>query len=110
MYIQYLYGVPTTPATNTSNRLAVTGYDIQYANIADPEVRGVLTNTLLLCSPGVQLFLKQYRPDMNLSTTFTVETLDGGANFQNGSQAGFEAVGRVLCNVSVSSLFCATES
>ncbi|OSX61672.1 hypothetical protein POSPLADRAFT_1143941 [Postia placenta MAD-698-R-SB12] len=71
--IQYLYDIPTTPATNPSNRLAVTGYDGEWASKAD-----------------LQQFLTQYRPDMNNSTTFTLQTLDGGVNPQNGS-AGSEA-------------------
>ncbi|GBE83937.1 Tripeptidyl-peptidase SED2 [Sparassis crispa] len=72
--LQYIYDIPTTPAIHPSNQLAVTGYVEQYANQAD-----------------LQLFLQQYRPDMNSSTTFSVVTLDGGSNSQNGSLAGTEA-------------------
>jgi tripeptidyl-peptidase-1 len=39
----------------------------------------------------VQSFLTQFRPDINSSTTFQVELLDGGLNTQNASEAGLEA-------------------
>ncbi|KAH9949260.1 family S53 protease [Amylocystis lapponica] len=72
--LQSAYDIPVTPATAPSNRIAIAGYDNEYANAADLEI-----------------FLKQYRPDMNSSTTFTLATLDGGLNSQNGSEAGQEA-------------------
>ncbi|KAH9923703.1 family S53 protease [Epithele typhae] len=72
--LQALYGIPTTPATQYSNRLAVTGFIKQYANTADLET-----------------FLSKFRPDMPSSTTFTLDTIDGGSNPQQGSQAGTEA-------------------
>ena len=37
-------------------------------------------------------FLDTFRPDMNDSTTFVLETLDGGQNPQGISQGGLEAV------------------
>lgn len=36
--LQEIYGIPSTPATQSSNRIAVAGYDDQWANIADLEV------------------------------------------------------------------------
>lgn len=33
-----------------------------------------------------------FRPDMDNSTTFTLETLDGGSNDQDPDEAGGEAV------------------
>ena len=39
----------------------------------------------------VQTFLKKYRTDISSSTTFTLQTLDGGPNPQSGSEAGVEA-------------------
>ncbi|CDO75036.1 hypothetical protein BN946_scf184640.g11 [Trametes cinnabarina] len=57
--LQALYGIPTTPATVSSNKLAA--------------------------------FLTEFRPDMSPSTTFTTQTLDGGDNNQDPSEAGLEA-------------------
>ncbi|KAI0923099.1 hypothetical protein AcV5_009919 [Taiwanofungus camphoratus] len=72
--LQSLYGIPTTPATQSSNKIGVSGYVDQYANKADLEI-----------------FLKKYRTDMSATTTFTVQTLDGGSDPQNGDEAGDEA-------------------
>ncbi|PCH43829.1 subtilisin-like protein [Wolfiporia cocos MD-104 SS10] len=72
--LQAIYGIPTTPATQSSNRLGVAGYDDQWANTAD-----------------LQTFLKTYRPDMSYNTTFSLQTLDGGTNNQTEADAGVEA-------------------
>ncbi|KAJ6605199.1 family S53 protease [Mycena vulgaris] len=72
--LQELYGIPTAPATQKSNTLGVAGFIDQFANQAD------LTD-----------FLTRFRKDINSSTTFALETLDGGSNPQNRSQAGVEA-------------------
>jgi len=72
--LQSLYNIPSTPATQSSNTLGVSGFEDQYANQAD-----------------LQTFLSEYRTDMSDTTTFTVETLDGGSDPQDGSDAGDEA-------------------
>lgn len=72
--LQSLYNIPSTPATQTSNTLGVSGFSDQYANQAD-----------------LATFLETYRTDMSSDTTFTVETLDGGSDPQDGSDAGDEA-------------------
>ncbi|KAI0727417.1 peptidase S8/S53 domain-containing protein [Fomitopsis betulina] len=72
--LQELYGIPSTPATQSSNRIAVAGYDDQWANIAD-----------------LDTFLKTLRPDMNPDTNFTLVTLDDGTNSQTEADAGAEA-------------------
>ncbi|KAF8878645.1 peptidase S8/S53 domain-containing protein [Mucidula mucida] len=72
--LQALYGIPTTPATESSNVLGVTGFIDQYANEAD-----------------LGRFLRQLRRDIDPSTTFTLQTLDGGVNPQTLSEAGIEA-------------------
>ncbi|EPT05545.1 hypothetical protein FOMPIDRAFT_83202 [Fomitopsis schrenkii] len=69
-----LYGIPTTKATQSSNKLGVTGYGDEYAQQAD-----------------LKSFLKKFRTDIDSSTTFSLETLDGGSNPQGSSQAGVEA-------------------
>ncbi|KAJ7142514.1 family S53 protease [Mycena epipterygia] len=72
--VQALYGVPTTKATSSANNiLGVAGYINQFANQAD-----------------VTLFLDNLRTDLNTST-FTLQTIDGGTNSQVASQAGDEA-------------------
>ncbi|KAJ7844184.1 family S53 protease-like protein [Mycena leptocephala] len=72
--LQALYGIPTTPATETSNTLLVTGYVGQFAQTAD-----------------LTAFLKLLRPDIPSTTTFTLVTTDGGTNPQSPSEAGVEA-------------------
>ncbi|CCM00838.1 uncharacterized protein FIBRA_02880 [Fibroporia radiculosa] len=72
--LQSLYSIPTTPATQSSNQFGVTGFFDEYANQAD-----------------LQTFLGTYRPDMSNSTTFSFESVDGGINPQNASDAGGEA-------------------
>ncbi|RDX46442.1 subtilisin-like protein [Lentinus brumalis] len=64
--LQELYNIPTAPAKNASNKLAVTG---RFGNNAHYK--------------WLQEFLTQYRPDMNSSTNFTVTLLDGGNNDQD---------------------------
>ncbi|KAJ6484875.1 family S53 protease [Mycena sanguinolenta] len=72
--LQALYGIPTTPATQKSTTLGVAGFIDQFANQAD-----------------LTTFLTALRPDINPSTSFALETLDGGQNPQNLSSAGVEA-------------------
>ncbi|KAF9027259.1 family S53 protease [Hymenopellis radicata] len=72
--LQALYGIPTTPATQSSNVLGVTGFIDQYANQAD-----------------LGRFLRRLRTDINPNTTFTLQTVDGGVNPQTLSEAGIEA-------------------
>ncbi|KAI0062174.1 family S53 protease [Artomyces pyxidatus] len=72
--IQELYGIPTKRATQESNHLAVTGSLGNFANKAD-----------------LKFFLTQFRKDLPVSTTFSLQTLDGGSNSQKRSEAGSEA-------------------
>ncbi|KAJ3729753.1 family S53 protease [Lentinula raphanica] len=71
--LQKLYGIPTN-ATQGSTTLGVTGFIGQYAQEAD-----------------LRSFLYLFRQDIPLSTTFTLQTLDGGSNPQDILQAGIEA-------------------
>ncbi len=90
--LQALYGIPSTPATQSSNVLAVSGFIDQFANQVDLQVSVRTTHMIhnLLNIP--QTFLKRFRPDMPPSTTFTLQTVDGGQNDQDPSEAGVEAV------------------
>ncbi|KAL0060652.1 hypothetical protein AAF712_012529 [Marasmius tenuissimus] len=72
--LQALYGIPTTPATQSSNRLGVTGFIDQWAQNADLET-----------------FLSLLRPDISSNTSFAVQSVDGGVNNQGPSNAGIEA-------------------
>ncbi|KAI0812367.1 family S53 protease [Irpex lacteus] len=72
--LQDLYGIPATPATHSSNTLGVAGFIQQFANQAD-----------------LRTFLTNLRPDISASTSFALQTLDGGSNPQGQSQAGVEA-------------------
>ncbi|KAJ7066405.1 family S53 protease-like protein [Mycena amicta] len=73
--LQSLYGIPTTPATQKSNSIAVSGFIEQFAQQAD-----------------LQSFLTNFRTDINPKTTFALQTLDGGQNTQSARQAGTEAL------------------
>ncbi|KAJ6467921.1 subtilisin-like protein [Mycena sanguinolenta] len=70
--LQELYGIPTTPATETSNTLLVTGYIEEWAQQAD-----------------LSQFLSLVRPDISPATTFTVLTTAGGTNPQGPFEGGF---------------------
>ncbi|KAJ7088031.1 family S53 protease-like protein [Mycena belliarum] len=72
--LQALYNIPTTPATQSSNKLGVSGFILQWANKLD-----------------LQSFLSNFRKDMPSTTSFALQTLDGGVNTQTRSQAGIEA-------------------
>ncbi|KAF7308993.1 Family S53 protease [Mycena kentingensis (nom. inval.)] len=72
--LQQLYGIPTTPATEQSNRIAVPGFLDQFAQEAD-----------------TQLFLQNFRKDIDPATTFETAVLDGGQNLQGAQFAGVEA-------------------
>ncbi|KAK0204174.1 family S53 protease-like protein [Desarmillaria ectypa] len=72
--LQALYGIPATRATQSSNQLGVSGFIDQFAQTAD-----------------LQTFLRALRPDVPSTTTFTLQTLDGGQNPQSANQAGIEA-------------------
>ncbi|KAJ6556721.1 Pro-kumamolisin, activation domain-containing protein [Mycena sp. CBHHK59/15] len=78
--LQAIYNIPTTAATQSSNKLGVSGFILQWANSAD-----------LKACIGLQEFLTNFRTDISSSTTFTLQTLDGGVNTQTRSQAGIEA-------------------
>ncbi|TFY80897.1 hypothetical protein EWM64_g3115 [Hericium alpestre] len=69
-----LYGLPAKSAMQSSNGIAVAGFINQWANAAD-----------------LQLFLKQYRSDVDSSTGFSSVFLDGGSNSQDLNSAGMEA-------------------
>ncbi|KAK7025066.1 family S53 protease [Favolaschia claudopus] len=72
--LQTLYGIPTTPATQSSNSIAVSGFIEQFAQKVD-----------------LASFLSSFRKDVDSSTTFALQTLDGGENTQSAAAAGIEA-------------------
>ncbi|KIK70212.1 hypothetical protein GYMLUDRAFT_80188 [Collybiopsis luxurians FD-317 M1] len=72
--LQELYGIPTAKANQTSNVLAVPGFLNEWAQTAD-----------------LELFLENFRTDIPSTTTFTLQTLDGGSNPQGPGNAGIEA-------------------
>ncbi|KAI0823318.1 family S53 protease-like protein [Trametes gibbosa] len=69
--LQALYNIPTTPATQKSNNLAVSSFVSSFASKTD-----------------LKSFLGQFRPDMSSSTQFSLQTIDGGVNDE--SQASVE--------------------
>ncbi|KAJ7493800.1 subtilisin-like protein, partial [Mycena latifolia] len=72
--LQAVFGIPSAKANHSaSNVLGVAGYTDQFANTAD--LTRFLTNT---------------RPDL-AGSTFSVQTIDGGANDQDIFNAGIEA-------------------
>ncbi|KAK0478663.1 family S53 protease-like protein [Armillaria luteobubalina] len=72
--LQELYSIPSTPATQSMNRLGVSGFLNQFPQKAD-----------------LQNFLHALRPDMPSTTTFTLQALDGGQDPQGVNEAGIEA-------------------
>ena len=74
-----MYGLPATPATETSSTLAVSGFIEQYANEAG-QSQSFRYQCFLSCSRAstdLKTFLTDLRTDMDPSTTFTLETIDG---------------------------------
>ncbi|KAJ7572670.1 family S53 protease [Mycena floridula] len=69
-----LYGIPTTPATQANNTLAVTAFGGEFAQQAD-----------------LKTFLTALRPDISSDTTFGLQSVDGGVNTQDATEAGIEA-------------------
>ncbi|KAF7350220.1 Family S53 protease-like protein [Mycena venus] len=72
--LQDLYGISATPATQKNKALLVTGYDNEFAEMAD-----------------LSEFLTQFRPDMSPNTTFTLSTTDNGTNPQGELDRGPKA-------------------
>ncbi|PBK98023.1 family S53 protease-like protein [Armillaria gallica] len=72
--LQALYGIPMTQATQSSNRLAVSGFINQFAQMAD-----------------LQTFLTALRCDIPPMTMFAFQSVDGGLNTQGTNEAGIEA-------------------
>ncbi|KAJ7210567.1 subtilisin-like protein [Mycena pura] len=74
--LQTLYGIPATPASNSSNNsIAVAGFIEQFAQKKD-----------------LKSFLATFRPDVSSSNTFALDTLDDGENPQDAQDAGVEAL------------------
>ncbi|KAE9409737.1 subtilisin-like protein [Gymnopus androsaceus JB14] len=69
-----LYGIPTTPATQSSNILGVGSLQSNWAEETDLEA-----------------FLTEYRPDMSPSITFTLVSVANGTNPQIAGDGSFEA-------------------
>ncbi|KAF7357641.1 Tripeptidyl-peptidase sed3 [Mycena sanguinolenta] len=72
--LQAMYGIPTTPATQKTNSIAVAGFIEQFAQTAD-----------------LKSFLAKFRTDISSSTTFATRLFDGGSNPQGTRDAGIEA-------------------
>ncbi|KAJ7268625.1 family S53 protease [Mycena rebaudengoi] len=73
--LKAMYGIPSTVASHSANNvLGVPGYSDQFANFED-----------------LQSFLTKFRPDLDNSTKFTVQSLNGGENDQTLENAGIEA-------------------
>ncbi|KAA1473472.1 subtilisin-like protein [Dentipellis sp. KUC8613] len=64
---QQMYGIPTRPATQPSNRLGVIGLASEWISNTD-----------------LQMFLTKYRPDLPASTSYQVVSISGGVNNQSG--------------------------
>lgn len=99
--IQQLYGIPRTsasqsPASESSNKLAVSGYLKQFVNENDLRVCANASNSVpkIKLVVSFQEFLRKFT-NLPLNTTFTLQTIDGGINSQDPQQAGIEAVSAV---------------
>ncbi|KAJ3985230.1 family S53 protease [Lentinula detonsa] len=72
--LQSLYGIPSAPATQSSNVLGVSALQSNWALESD-----------------LELFLTENRPDMSPNTTFSVVSVANGTNPQETGDASFEA-------------------
>jgi len=72
--LQALYGIPASVPAQTASKIGVSGFIEQFAQSAD-----------------LRSFLTTFRTDIASTTTFTLQTLDGGSNPQATSDAGIEA-------------------
>jgi tripeptidyl-peptidase-1 len=70
----------------------VSGFIEQFANMADLKVTLSRQTRRKIDLISGQQFLTQLRPDISSSTTFALQTLDGGVNTQTRADAGIEAV------------------
>lgn len=89
--LQKVYNITTEKATQSNNRLGVTGYGLQFSSKADLKACTLYfeANDTMLKRVG-QLFLDTLRTDAPLTADFDLQTLDGGENIE--SQPGVEAV------------------
>ncbi|KZT71785.1 hypothetical protein DAEQUDRAFT_755611 [Daedalea quercina L-15889] len=71
--LQWLYDIPTTPATSPNNSMAVPGYATEWPQEA-----------------YLKSFLEQYRPDIDPDTTWELVTLDGGSDPQGSNSTSVE--------------------
>lgn len=95
--LQAMYGIPTTPATQASNQIAVTGYDNLYALQADLQVGSRVYDPSRRAYAPSQTFLTRFRTDVSNSTTYSVISVNNGTDPQWRETAGVEAVSRVPC-------------
>ncbi|KAH9839200.1 family S53 protease [Rhodofomes roseus] len=72
--LQWLYGIPATPATSHGNGLIVSGLVEDWPQEAD-----------------LKAFLTEYRPDMDPATAWTLVSLDNGTDPQEAEDAGMKA-------------------
>ncbi|KAJ7080446.1 family S53 protease-like protein [Mycena epipterygia] len=72
--LQELYEIPTTPATEKTNAILVTGYQFQFAQ-----------------NDSLSAFLALFRPDISSNATFTLLSVDGGEDPQGPFDGGEEA-------------------
>lgn len=91
--IQQLYKIPGTSASQSSNKLAVSGFLQEFANMADLRVCAEASDSVLrMKRVSFQKFLQTFRTDLPPNNTFTLQKIDGGTNTQTPDQAGIEAV------------------
>ena len=92
--VEDLYGIPKTAGSQTASQIGVSGFIQQFAQKADLKVcflssTSIHVLTVIFFS---QSFLTAFRTDLSSSTTFALQTLDGGSNPQSAADAGIEAV------------------
>ncbi|KAF8488528.1 family S53 protease [Gautieria morchelliformis] len=68
------YGIPASVPSQTASQIGVSGFIQQFAQEAD-----------------LKSFLTTFRTDLSPTTTFALQTLDGGTNTQSAAKAGIEA-------------------
>lgn len=100
--LQEEYGIPSTPGPDSESGIAVSGFIDQWASQSDLEVclfsrlpMRDLHDSEMYIARSSKEFLSTFRRDISSSTTFTLQTLDGGQNPQSSGEAGIEAVRQI---------------
>jgi tripeptidyl-peptidase I len=93
--LQALYSIPSAATSpNKANKLGVSGMVCFVCTLPTicARTEGLSQGLEYANQADLTAFLKQFRPDMNPNTSFSVTSVDGGTNDQTAYEAGYESV------------------